>query len=223
MRDKLWPIFWGLLFIIVGIIYGGNAIGVWNFSIFFDGWWTLFIIVPCSIGLIQKGYNTGDFIGLLIGILLLLSTRGILNFSVISSLIFPIILILIGIGIIFNDVFRKKIKKNISYKGDTDEHYAIFAVNRQNVSSEYLGSSVNAIFGSYVLDLQNAVINQDIVIKATAIFGGVTIHLPNGIIVQTSTVPIFGGVSNKARETNEANAHVIHVKSTCMFGGVEIK
>ena len=132
-------------------------------------------------------------------------------------------MIIIGLGIIFNDVIKKKIYKNISYKGYGDEQYAIFAVNRQNISGEYLGSTVNAIFGSYVLDLFNADINQDIVIKATAIFGGVTIHVPDGVVVQTSTVPIFGGVSNKARVHNEANAPVILVKSTCMFGGVDIK
>lgn len=222
-KDKLWPIFWGVFFIVIGLGYGGDAIGLWNFNIFFRGWWTLFIIVPSLIGLIQKGYNTGDLIGLIIGVLLLLSSTDIIDLSVIGRLIVPLILVLIGLGIIFNDVLKKKINKDISYKGEANEEYSIFASNRQNVQGEYVGSSVNAIFGAYTLDLRDATINQDIVIRATAIFGGVTIYVPEGVVVQTSTVPIFGGVTNKARVYNEANSPTILIKSTCMFGGVDIK
>lgn len=223
MKNKLWPIFWGLFFIIIGIGYGGDALGAWNFTIFFDGWWTFFIIVPCIISLIQKGYNTGDFIGLMIGIILLLSARDVINFSVIGRLIIPIVLIIIGLGIIFNDVIKKKINKDISYKGDENEHYSIFASNRDNVAGVYKGSAVNAIFGSYVLDLTNAVVEEDIVIRASAIFGGVTIYLPEGVVIQTSTTPIFGGLTNEAREYNEVNAPTILINSLCMFGGVKIK
>ena len=59
--------------------------------------------------------------------------------------------------------------KNISYKGNPDEQYSIFASNRQNIQGVYLGSTINAIFGAYILDLRNATIEQDIMIKASAI------------------------------------------------------
>ena len=49
-------IIWGLLFIIVGIIVFTNSFGITNITIFFDGWWTLFIIVPCFIGLFKDDY-----------------------------------------------------------------------------------------------------------------------------------------------------------------------
>ena len=39
-------ILWGLLLIVVGIIWGINSLGIVKIDIFFDGWWTLFIIVP---------------------------------------------------------------------------------------------------------------------------------------------------------------------------------
>ena len=47
-------ILWGICFIIIGIIIGTNSFGLTNINIFFDGWWTLFIIVPCFIGLFNK-------------------------------------------------------------------------------------------------------------------------------------------------------------------------
>ena len=46
------PIIWGIAIIALGVIFGGNAIGLFNFNVFFDGWWTLFIIVPSVISLI---------------------------------------------------------------------------------------------------------------------------------------------------------------------------
>ena len=47
---KLSKILWGVVLILVGGIFALNAFGVTDVEVFFDGWWTLFIIVPCFIG-----------------------------------------------------------------------------------------------------------------------------------------------------------------------------
>ena len=52
-------LFWGILLIVVGILFLGRNMDWWDFSIFFDGWWTLFIIVPCFIGLFNEKEKTG--------------------------------------------------------------------------------------------------------------------------------------------------------------------
>ena len=44
-------VLWGMVLIILGLILGGNALGIFDINLFFDGWWTLFIIVPCFINL----------------------------------------------------------------------------------------------------------------------------------------------------------------------------
>ena len=51
-------ILWGIVLIILGLIIGGNTLGITNINIFFDGWWTLFIIVPCFIGLFKDSDKT---------------------------------------------------------------------------------------------------------------------------------------------------------------------
>ena len=43
------PIIWGIAIIALGVIFGGNALGLFNLNVFFDGWWILFIIVPSVI------------------------------------------------------------------------------------------------------------------------------------------------------------------------------
>ena len=68
---KFGNVLWGLVLIVLGLIIGGNALGITNINVFFDGWWTLIIIIPCFIGLFKEREKTGNIIGLLIGIALL--------------------------------------------------------------------------------------------------------------------------------------------------------
>ena len=51
---KIGNILWGVVLIIIGLIIGGNALGITHINIFFNGWWTLFIIIPCFIGLFRE-------------------------------------------------------------------------------------------------------------------------------------------------------------------------
>ena len=94
---KFGSLLWGLVFIAVGIIVGLNSLKVTNIDLFFNGWWTLFIIVPCFIGLFTDNDKTGDTVGIAVGVILLLCCQDILNFDILWKLLLPIILIIIGL------------------------------------------------------------------------------------------------------------------------------
>ncbi|MDF2801866.1 MAG: hypothetical protein K0S61_1769 [Anaerocolumna sp.] len=226
MKLKPSNLIWGIIFILAGVGFAGNVLDLWDFNLFFNGWWTLFIIIPCIVSLIQNGFSTGNVIGLSIGVLLLLSMQGIFEFAIIGKLIVPIIFIMIGISIIFKNMFHKDggSHANIKYQGGTSEHSAIFAGNTYRVTGEkFVGTTMNAIFGGVELDLRDAIIEEDIVINATAIFGGIEISVPYNVKVKVSNVPIFGGVSNKVPTSRDINAPTVFLNSTCMFGGIDIK
>ena len=53
----------GLILIILGVIIGLNTFGITSIDIFFDGWWTLFIIIPAILGLSKEKDKTGNIIG----------------------------------------------------------------------------------------------------------------------------------------------------------------
>ena len=61
----------------VGIIFTLNALGFPRVDIFFDGWWTLFVIVPCLWDFLTKKKN-GAATGIIIGFALLLSEQGLI-------------------------------------------------------------------------------------------------------------------------------------------------
>ena len=82
---KISNLLWGLFLIALGTIFGLNALEITNIDIFFDGWWTLFIIVPCFIDLFNDNDKTGDIIGLIVGVSLLLACQDYIDFSLILT------------------------------------------------------------------------------------------------------------------------------------------
>ncbi|MBD7913154.1 MULTISPECIES: LiaF domain-containing protein [Clostridium] len=228
MRNKFGDILWGLGFIAIGVGFAGNTFGLWDFRLFFNGWWTLFIIIPCIISMIQSGVNTGNLIGLVIGVLLFINSNGFLPRHIISKLIFPSILILVGLSILFKGSFKSNYKVNIhkNYVGK-DGYISITSIftghEVRTVSENITGGAVTTVFGGVDLDLNNAIINKNITINVTSIFGGVNIFVPSNVNVKVSSIPIFGGVSNKASQSDFINYPTVYVNATCIFGGVEVK
>ena len=129
---------WGLVLIVIGVIIGTNALGITNINLFFDGWWTLFIIIPSFIGLFKENEKTGNVIALLIGIALLLACQDILDFNLIWKLMLPTILIIVGLSIIFKDTVNGKIKKEIKKLNEKktveNEYCATFSEQTANFS-----------------------------------------------------------------------------------------
>ena len=225
---KFGNVLWGLVLIVVGVIFGLNAIGVTDINIFFRGWWTLFIIVPSFIELIRSTNKMWSFIWLCIGIALLLCAQNILSFSLIGKLIFPFILVMIGISIIFKDTFNKKIADKIknlnSEKGNFEEYCATFGGQKVDLTGqEFTGANLDAIFGSVELDISKATIKKDQVINANAIFGGIEIRVPAGVNIKVKSTPIFGGIDNKVKTNYNESLPTIYINGVAMFGGVEIK
>ncbi len=223
---KFGNLLWGLVFIILGLIFALNILGIANINIFFDGWWTLFIIIPCLIGFIKGPERIGDFIGLVIGIALLLCTQGILRFDMVIKLSIPFTLIMVGIYFIFKDSINKKVTDKIKELNRTGlkEYAATFGENKINMQNEeFDGADLTAVFGAVDMDLRGAIIKKEQVINVTAIFGGVEIKVPENINVKVKSTSIFGGVGNKINNSKEENVPTIYVNAFCMFGGADIK
>lgn len=223
---KIGNLLWGIAFIMLGVIIAINALGIAKINIFFRGWWTLFIIIPCFINFVKGPSRMSNFIGFVIGIALLLCTQGIITFSLIRKLIIPFIFIMIGIGFIFRDVFHNKINEKIKTLNKTDlkEYVATFGSNKVDMTNEVFdGADLTAVFGGVELDLVNSIIKEDQIINVTSIFGGITIKMPTNIKVKVKATPIFGGVENKLNGSKEENVPTIYVNALCMFGGVQIK
>lgn len=215
-------VLWGLVLITLGVIIGLNSLEITNINIFFDGWWTLFIIVPCFIDLFKEENKTGNLIGLTIGLLLLLICQDYLDFDIVYKLFFPFILVIIGISCIFKNTFSKKAKKISQINKSEKEVCATFSGHEIDYKNEkFDGCKLSAIFGGIECDLREAIIDEDVVIEATCIFGGLDIYAPKDVNVVVNSTSVFGGVDNKTK--NKEGNKTIYINATCIFGGIDVK
>lgn len=225
---KTGKILWGVALIAIGGIFALNAFGITNIEIFFDGWWTLFIIVPCFIGIFSEREKTGNIIGLGIGVFLLLCCQNVLGFDMLWKLAIPAIIVIIGLklilGAIFGDKATKMIVASRQNGNDVKTGCATFSGQDINFDGEkFDGAELNAVFGGVKCDLRHAIIEKDCAITASAIFGGIDIYLPDNVNVKISSNSIFGGVSEEKHHPYVEGAVTVYINATCIFGGAEIK
>jgi len=223
---KFSSVIWGIVLIAAGLLFALNALNITNINIFFDGWWTLFIIVPCAVGLFTEREKTGNIIGIAVGVFLLLCCQGILSFSMLWKLLVPAIIVIVGLKLVLTGLFGNKgneIIKQLKLEGkEPNTGCATFSGCDMNYDGQvFEGAELTAVFGGIKCDLRNAIIEKDCAIQVSAIFGGIDIFVPEGINVKVNSNSIFGGVSNKT--VVYQNAPTIYISGTCMFGGVDIK
>ena len=226
MKHKIRSVLWGIFFIVIGALFTLNALEITDIDIFFDGWWTLFIIIPSVIGLFTEKDKTGNLIGVAIGVFLLLCSRDILSFSMLWKLLVPAIIMIIGLKMIFSALFGNKanqILKQLKENGNVPQSgHATFSGCTLNYQDQvFEGAELSAVFGGVKCDLREAVIEKDCAIEVSAIFGGIDILVPKHINVKVNSTCIFGGISNKTKPN--AGAPTLYITGTCMFGGVDIK
>ncbi len=224
----------GLIIIALGVVFGLKTFGIADIDIFFDGWWTLIIIIPSIVNIFKSENKIGSAVTLSIGILLLLMERGFFDFSTLLKVAIPIVIIAIGVKIIYKGIkkqnqpdliFNTTASRN-TFNPNTERknHTVIFGGDEIEYSNQvFEGGSFTAVFGGIDCDLRNSVINHDVIINATAIFGGIDILLPVNVNVKVSSNSIFGGVDSKEHLNSHDNTVTVFVNGSGIFGGVDVK
>lgn len=219
-------ILWGIVLIAIGVVVGLKAFGM-DINIFFDGWWTLFIIVPCTVSFFTEREKTGNLIGIAIGVFLLLCCQDILGFDLLWKLLIPAIIVVVGLKMVFGGIFGNKANEMISTMKQNGNAprvgCATFSGCNMIFDGEvFEGAELTAVFGGVKCDLRGAIIEKDCAITVSSTFGGIDILAPKNVNVKTNVNGIFGGVSNKT-QINKENAVTIYISGNCIFGGVDIK
>lgn len=153
-----------------------------------------------------------------------------------ASIVFPIIIILLGIFIITrrrDHYAHSGVNAFQSHKGhdlnaDRIDEISIFGGGEKIIYSEnFQGGNVTSIFGGSTIDLTNCKLAPgENIIDVLAIFGGNTFIVPKDWEIRTDVLPIFGGFSNKIFRdpTIVINQDkMLLIKGIVIFGGGEIK
>lgn len=230
MKKNYSSIIWGFCLLVLGLIFLGNSIGFINFTLFFNGWWTLFIIVPSLCGLFSSDGKILNMVLLILGVTLLLAQQGIIEFKLVWGITLSSFIILEGINLIYIGIKRKKdFSKDFNHnycsneKQEMKKYIAVFGGSKDRYfNRNFYGANILAVFGGVDLDLREAIICRDVYIDAVSIFGGCDIKVPNNVNVKINGTNIFGGTSNKT--ANESiNAPTLYINAITLFGGVDVK
>ena len=228
--NKTRPIIWGIAITALGIIFGGNAIGIFNFNVFFEGWWTLFIIIPSAISLITERERMTSLAFLAAGVILLLAAQNVFSYDVAWKAILAVALILFGVSMILSTIFHNKNDKEVTERveklkknGNLDAHTAIFSGSDKSYKNEtFSGANLVAVFGGVDIDLRDAIIEKDAVIRASAVFGGINIIVPKEIRIKSKSCFFFGGIADERKATDDKSKHTIYLDAVGGFGGVTV-
>ncbi len=215
---KLKSIIWGLVFIVVGTIIALNEFGVTDVDLFFNGWWTLFIIIPCFVNIFATRDKVGNFIGLVVGVALFLVCNDFIDFDVLGKLMIPFILVGIGLCIIFKnsgDEYKKHEAKHLNTK---DEITAVFREDITKAPKTFEGVKLESVFGSIQYDLSSSSIKKDALVTASAVFGSVKIKVPKDVEVKFRKNAIFGDAIDRTEEKDSKST--IYVDANAVFGSV---
>ena len=221
----------GFVLIMIGIGLAGQVFGIWSLHIF-RGWWTLFIIVPSIISILEKGVHSGNVTALVIGAVLLLSTQDILGWDLIGRMVFPGILVAAGIALLIkynsrngyadpSSAYRQSFSA-LSEEEQSAVHHAVIFSERNIVypNKEYQGASLSVSFGKITFDLTNAAFAGDRNLFVNAMFGNVLLVVPAGVNVIAGSSPVFGSIKNNT--VYSEGAPCIRVDVSCIFATMTI-
>lgn len=218
MKKKLVSrIFLGVLILALGTILCGNAMRIWDVDVFFPGWWTLFIIIPCLYFIVVDGPDFGNVIGLVVGVVLLLSKISIFKGYISWRIIFPVIIIIIGIKIIVSAVGDT----HRTYDGYNYSKKSSFCDDKVDFSGQtFTGGPYKASFGKLVIDLSGAVIAQNAPFTVDCSFGEIDIILPKDVCLNLKSRAAFGEVKNMYPINNQGVP--LDIEVNCSFGTVKV-
>ena len=235
MNKNISRILWGLCILLFGVGMILYATGVIQ-NLLFDGWWTVFLIIPGIAMLFQRGCRTGGSVLVLLGVYFLLREQQVIHFRLSWPLILGIILVYIGIVLLFGWLFHPKARKDNTRScfpfqnqngsvdfNDFPSYQAVFAgVERNNASKALRGAKGNGVFGSLKMDFTGAQLNGDAQIELHAVFGEVQIRVPQNVRLLVNAAPVFGSVENHAVRQEDPSLPQLILDATAVFGSVEI-
>jgi hypothetical protein len=228
-----------------GRVLGGIVIVVVGLVLFLDRamevdiprWVTSFPMLLIAVGLFIGARHNFRSWGWLIPIgigFIFLSEDLFWEFNIRARNVWPIILVIVGLVMIFRPKRRKSVDTAFPQtpatshgpdQGEILDTVAIFGSAKKNIlSKNFRGGDVISFFGGSDLNFMQADIQGVAVLDVTSVFGGAKMVVPASWTIKSELVSIFGGIEDKRQMLSEADPNkVLVLEGTVIFGGIEIK
>lgn len=226
MKKNIHMLLWGIVLLIFGGAFLIGSLTGNSVSFFFDGWWTVFLIVPAIASMVQNRVDIGNTMILLLGVILLARAQGWIP-AISWTLVIAIALVVLGIYFVIRALADGCSSRSHSWTQDVESHPSHTAVlsSRRIKSSpvRLTGANCTAVLGGITIDLSDCRVEEDITVFCNAVLGSVQVIAPKNVKVAYRNLPILGNISGKATGISlEENAPTVTFDCTAVLGAVTV-
>ena len=204
--------------IVLGALFLLDAAGMLDAGHLIGMWWPLLIIgAAAAHPFTERRAGPGAAAVALAGLLLLGATTGLLGGRA-WAVVWPGLLILLGIGVVVAG-------RSGAASSGSHPRYLVVLQGRvvEPPPSGPPRASVTSILGAAKLDMSKVrPAGATTTVTATAILGGVDIIVPEGWSVSISGIPLLGAWDDTTRRDLPAS-HRLVVRAFSVLGGVEVR
>lgn len=215
----------GLIIVAIGVGIIGTAAGLWEFTVFFPGWWALALMIGFLVGLINDGPRFFNVLGIVIfGLLFAKYYIPFLSDVNIWLIIAGAAVLVIGLKIVLSVVLPKKEAPKVSEtvvsdSGSDYESCTFSSFKKSYAGRTFSGGKFSCAFGDYIIDLCGATIAEGAVLKADCSFGSIKIFVDSGTRVVLKKGTCFGSVDFQGTESDSAD---LTIEADSSFGSIKI-
>jgi predicted membrane protein len=160
---------------------------------------------------------------LVVGVLSLLNNLNIINIPPLTRLIFPALLIWVGLNLVMRQRAVRTGNGVVPYPSDLNVSTMLGGVNRKVVSKSFVSGTVSAVLGGVNLDFRDVEFKDgEATLDVFTVMGGVTLMVPPDCIVESRLTPLLGGYDDKTHPPKDATKRLV-IRGTVALGGVEVK
>lgn len=191
-------------------------------------YWPALLVFVGLVQLAQPRRTPGRVMGLIlvsVGGLMLLDRFDLIDFSFWD--LWPVIIIIFGLSLLRGSRMRGGIWTGRT-ESDGDSYVRGIAIlggyARRNTSGAFHGGELTAVMGGCDLDLRGATMDGDeATIDIFAMWGGISIKVPEDWAVVVNVVPIMGGVEDKSHPAKTGKIKRLILTGYAIMGGAEVK
>ncbi|MFN4084116.1 MAG: LiaF transmembrane domain-containing protein [Bacteroidia bacterium] len=219
-------LFTGIILITIGIVWMLRIADV-NIPEWLASWQMLLIGIGLFIGSQSNFKGTGFLFPLLIGLFFLADEFYLKELSL-TKFIWPALIIIFGVLIIFKPGFKNRFSKQSKTSDTSTEsnqlnlEIIMSGVKKSIYSDDFKGGLINCVMGGVDLNLRNIKINGTATINTNTILGGIKLTLPDNVTVKSEMQTILGGIEDKRYNANENAEAILILKGSAILGGIEI-
>ncbi len=217
----------GFLLVGVGVFFLLKQLGYLE-HISIRTYWPMILVVIGALNFLfpkHSGERWNGLILLLVGTVFQLQKLDVIQLE--WRFIWPVLLIVLGLHAIFKPKFGKGGRGRggtTSVPGGQVRGSVVLGSRSTRVEGAPLvDGKIEVVMGSYELDLTQATLEEEAVLKMTAVMGSIELFLPKHWRVVAEVTPVMGSFEDHRRGPRaDDDAPVLKIKGEAVMGSIEV-